>query len=232
MKISCLRLLISVYLHTESYKKALLVIMKFAKRLSIIILSVAFAAIPTIAQKSKDVHREMHSHLLANAKVGIDKSVIQSYIKQEVENKEIKSGFEGLSEESIAMISDLLDEARSHTGKKYVYGSKGPNTFDCSGFTGYVFNQFGINIGTSSRGQYTLGTEVSKKNLRPGDLVFFTSPRSGKGVGHVGIVVSADHENQTFKFIHASVSKGIRISDSSESYYVKRYIGAKRIINE
>lgn len=175
----------------------------------------------------------MHNELLANAKNSIDKSALQTYIHQEIEAKENKdSQFGNLSQESISMISDLLDEAKSHYGKRYAYGSKGPNAFDCSGFTGYVYNQFGYNIGSSSKGQYLLGESVDKKNLRPGDLVFFTSPRSGKGVGHVGIVVTADNENQTFSFIHASTTQGIRISESTEKFYVNRYIGAKRIITE
>ena len=208
--------------------------MKLIKTLLISLSFISLATLPTMAQTSQDIHKAMHSQLLANAKNSLDKSAIQSYIKQEIEVKEQKElkGFDGLSEESVAMISDLLDEARSHYGKKYSYGSKGPNTFDCSGFTSYVYNQFGYKITSSSKGQYTLGEGVAKNNLRPGDLVFFTSPRSGSGVGHVGIVVTADNENQTFSFIHASVTKGIRISESTESYYVKRYIGARRLINE
>lgn len=181
---------------------------------------------------SKAVHKEMHSKLLANAKNHIDKSVIQDYIKAEFETKEIDPQFEGLSKESIAMISDLLSEARTHTGKKYRYGAKGPNNFDCSGFTGYVYNQFGYSLNSSSSGQYLDGEKVEKGNLRPGDLVFFSSPRSKGGVGHVGIVVTADNENNTFSFIHAAIGGGIEIQKSTAPYYKKRYVGARRIITE
>lgn len=182
---------------------------------------------------SKAIHQEMHSQLLANAKTGIDKSVIQDYIKAELDSRESANPqFAGLSQESIDMISDLLSEARTHTGKRYRYGAKGPNNFDCSGFTGYVFNQFGYKLNASSRGQYSDGIEVEKGNLRPGDLVFFTSPRSKGGVGHVGIVVEADNENNTFSFIHAAIGGGIEIQKSSAPYYQKRYVGARRIITE
>lgn len=181
---------------------------------------------------SKAVHKEMHSKLLANAKNHIDKSVIQDYIKAEFETKEIDPQFEGLSKESIEMISDLLSEARTHTGKKYRYGAKGPNNFDCSGFTGYVYNQFGYSLNSSSSGQYLDGEKVEKGNLRPGDLVFFSSPRSKGGVGHVGIVVTADNENNTFSFIHAAIGGGIEIQKSTAPYYKKRYVGARRIITE
>lgn len=183
--------------------------------------------------QSNSKHQEMHTQLLSNVKSGIDRSVIQDYIQAELDSREaINPQFEGLSQESIEMISDLLEEARTHTGKKYRYGSKGPTTFDCSGFTGYVYNQFGYKLNASSRGQYTEGIKVEKDNLRPGDLVFFTSPRSKGGVGHVGIVTEADNENNTFKFIHAAIGGGIEVQKSTSPYYQKRYVGARRIITE
>ena len=208
--------------------------MKFNKSI-LFAFSLFFAAsIPAMAQSPKEIHQKMHSQLLTDAKTSIDKSALQDYFKMEIEGREqiSASAFEGLSKESVALISDLIDEAKTHLGKRYVYGSKGPNTFDCSGFTSYVYKQFGYNISSSSKAQYTIGEPVTRQHLRTGDLVFFTSPRSGKAVGHVGIVVSADNEKGTFTFIHASVSKGIRFNESTETYYAKRYIGAKRIINE
>ena len=110
------------------------------------------------------------------------------------------------------MIDDLLKEAHTHIGKRYVHGSKGPNTFDCSGFSSYVYKQFGYKISPASRMQYTEGVPVGLNELRKGDLVFFTSRSSGLNVGHVGIVVSADHENGKFKFLHAS-GKGVRLKE-------------------
>lgn len=192
----------------------------------------SFASAKAQVPSSKAVHKEMHSRLLANAKNHIDKSVIENYIKAELDSKEIDPQFEGLSHESVEMISDLLSEARTHTGKKYRYGAKGPNNFDCSGFTGYVYNQFGFTLNASSSGQYKEGEPVENGNLRPGDLVFFTSPRSRGGVGHVGIVVTADNENNTFSFIHAAIGGGIEIQNSTAPYYKKRYVGARRIITE
>lgn len=190
---------------------------------------------PAMAQvpSSKAVHKEMHSRLLANVKNGIDKRVIEEYIKAELDAKEdIDPQFAGLSAESIEMITDLLSEARTHSGKRYRSGAKGPNNFDCSGFTSYVYNQFGYKLNPSSRGQFLEGVEVESGDLRPGDLVFFTGRNSKGGVGHVGIVVSADNENHTFSFIHSATSSGIQIDRSSAPYYQKRYLGARRIITE
>lgn len=182
---------------------------------------------------SKAVHQEMHSKLLANAKSGIDKSVIQEYIKAELEVKDNQDPLYGnLSKESIEMITDLLSEARSHSGKKYRRGAKGPSNFDCSGFTGYVYKQFGFKLGASSRDQFTDGEKVDTGDLRPGDLVFFKGRNSNGGVGHVGIVVSADNENHTFHFIHSATSSGIQVDRSTAPYYKQRYVGARRIITE
>lgn len=182
---------------------------------------------------SRKAHQQAHSELLAaNAKHSIDKSAIQEQFKLELQNREGDPVYGTLSKESSSMINDLLAEAKSHRGKKYVYGSKGPNTFDCSGFTGYVYNQFGIKLDRTSRGQFTNGVSVKAGELRPGDLVFFQGRSGSGGVGHVGMVVAADNANKTFTFIHASVSKGIEIQQSTTAYYKSRYLGARRIITE
>lgn len=174
-------------------------------------------------------HSAAHQELLANAKSRLDKDIIREMVQEVVATRE-QPAAASLSAESSRLIDDLLAEGRSHIGKRYVHGAKGPSAFDCSGFTSYVYKQFGYTISPSSRAQYLEGTPVDRKDLRKGDLVFFTSRSSGKNVGHVGIVVSADNETGKFKFIHASI-RGVKISDF-EGYYVGRYIGAKRIIND
>lgn len=174
-------------------------------------------------------HNAAHQELLAGSKARIDKSVISDMLQHDVIARENVNS-NSLTAESSRLIDDLLDEGRTHIGKRYVHGAKGPHAFDCSGFTSYVYRQFGYNLSPASRAQYTQGTPVDRKDLRKGDLVFFTSRSSGKNVGHVGIVVSADNETGKFKFIHASI-RGVKISDF-EGYYVPRYIGAKRIIEK
>lgn len=74
--------------------------------------------------------------------------------------------------------------AKAQVGKRYVWGTSGPSTFDCSGLTSYAYRQVGINLTRSSRGQSGIGTKVAKSDLQPGDLVFYYSP-----VSHVAIYI-------------------------------------------
>lgn len=126
------------------------------------------------------------------------------------------------------IINNLLVEAHKHIGTKYVWGATGPKAFDCSGYTSYVYKQLGYQISRTSKQQYKEGTAVDRCQLKTGDLVFFTRKGSGKNVGHVGIVVTADNSTGNFSFIHASV-KGVKVSECV-GYYEQRYVGAKRII--
>lgn len=183
------------------------------------------------AQSNSWKERHMNAHnkeQLATNKSRLDASVIQKQIQEEVMAREAME--EGLTAETSVLIDDLLKEASHHLGKRYSLGSKGPNAFDCSGFAGYVYRQFGYSIGASSRDQYkNSGKTIDKKDIRKGDLVFFTSRSSGKAVGHVGIVWDVNPDTGKFKFIHASTNGGVKISDF-DGYYVNRYVGAKRII--
>ena len=150
----------------------------------------------------------------------------------EIDNYDFLYNDEGdnLNYDALA-INNIMDEAMSHIGARYRSGSKGPNAFDCSGFTSYVFrNSGGVEIGSSSRDQYAKNMPVNRSEMQRGDLVFFTSPGSGRNVGHVGIVIDVDPLTQTFSFIHASSSKGVTITNSSDGFYTRRFIGVRRVL--
>lgn len=196
---------------------------------TIILASCGLIASAQTSEKTLSAHQRLHQQQLANVNSKLDKSVISDMLKEDVAKRKA-SNSSALSSESSQLINDLLVEANKHIGKPYVHGAKGPSRFDCSGFSSYVYKQFGYNISPSSRTQYTEGVKVERNDLQKGDLVFFTSRSSGKNVGHVGIVVSADNKTGKFKFIHASI-KGVKISDF-DGYYVPRYIGARRIITK
>jgi peptidoglycan DL-endopeptidase CwlO len=80
--------------------------------------------------------------------------------------------------------SAVVDAARKYLGIPYRYGGSGPNDFDCSGLTAYVYREFGVSLPHSAEWQYNSLPHVSRDNLQPGDLVFFGSP-----IHHVGIYV-------------------------------------------
>lgn len=137
------------------------------------------------------------------------------------------------AEASLREITDNLTKfASQFIGRRYVWGSTGPKTFDCSGFISYIFRNAGVTLNRTSRMQYAQGEPVKTSELRPGDLMFFSSPRSGKGrVGHVAMVVEVDDSGESLTFIHAASSKGVsyqRFPDGG--YYSRNYIGAKRVI--
>ncbi|HSQ89449.1 SH3 domain-containing protein [Romboutsia sp.] len=121
---------------------------------------------------------------------------------------------------------EVIDFAKKLLGKPYVWGAEGPNSFDCSGFTQYVFkNSSGISIPRVSRDQSKFGQYVSRSQLKKGDLIFFDTAGSNNGyVSHVGIYMG---NNQ---MIHASSGKGkVGISELS-SYYNGAFVNARRVL--
>ena len=99
--------------------------------------------------------------------------------------------------------NQLVSSAYKYLGVPYVFGGNTPAGFDCSGFTKYVFSHNGINLPRMADEQYMLGNKVSRSELIPGDLVFFTTYEPG--VSHTGIYVGDDN------FISATSSGGIRV---------------------
>ncbi|HZJ58037.1 MAG TPA: NlpC/P60 family protein [Clostridia bacterium] len=119
--------------------------------------------------------------------------------------------------------SDIANYARKFVGYPYKWGTAGPNSFDCSGFTYYVYKQFGIDLKTTgSVAQRKVGSKVSKSDLKPGDIVCFTSSSAS---GHVGIYIGDG------KMVHASGKKtGVKISDINSGSYPKRYVTSRRVV--
>ncbi|MBR1512737.1 MAG: C40 family peptidase [Bacteroidales bacterium] len=132
------------------------------------------------------------------------------------------------------LADSIIEYAKLFLGTPYAAAGKGPNRFDCSGFTAFVFRHFGYELRATSKGQLDDGWKVVTRpdELRCGDLVFFGGRSKTREIGHVGIVVSNDPVRHSFTFIHASVRLGVTISGSTESYYYPRYITACRVLPE
>lgn len=128
-----------------------------------------------------------------------------------------KSGWSDVAQE-------VLINALSLTGIRYSYGGKSPETgFDCSGFVRYVFEQSAsMTLPHGAKAISKLGEPVSTEQLQPGDLVFFNTLKTA--FSHVGIYLGDN------KFIHApSSGGGIQVVNMKDSYWAKRFNGARRI---
>jgi cell wall-associated NlpC family hydrolase len=124
--------------------------------------------------------------------------------------------------------SKLISFAKQLMGTPYKFAS-GPypstRTFDCSSFTQYVFREAGLKLPRSSRSQAQTGTTISRSQLKPGDLLFFSVPgrfANNRTVGHVGIYIG---NNQ---IIHTFGRPGVTITNFTGTWD-KRYLSSKRI---
>lgn len=121
---------------------------------------------------------------------------------------------------------EIVEYAKQYLGYPYVYGGAGSSSFDCSGFTMYVYKNFGYSLSHSARAQSKMGTYVEKENLQPGDLVFFLDYETMDDIGHCGIYIGDGN------FIHASSGTGycVKISTLLSGSYDRRYATARRLI--
>lgn len=135
-----------------------------------------------------------------------------------------------------------VDLAYSKLGCRYVYGTQGPNTFDCSGLVYWIYHtQLGYTMGRTATAQWKNGIQISfdmshpGKALKPGDLVYFRSSPGSSSIGHIGIYVGATYNGAStpygeFSFIHASNSTtGVIWGNLNTDYYRSRIYGARRI---
>jgi cell wall-associated NlpC family hydrolase len=112
--------------------------------------------------------------------------------------------------------------AKEQLGKPYKWGASGPDRFDCSGLVMYVYDNLGVKLPRVSSQQAYAGVHVDRKDLQPGDLVFFKL--NGSRIDHVGIYVGHS------KFVHAR-RKYMPVSTDSlnDSYWRRRFKGGRRL---
>ena len=122
---------------------------------------------------------------------------------------------------------EISSFAKKFVGKKYKYAATGPNSFDCSGYTSFIFHHFNVNLDRSSTLQAKQGRRKRISQLNPADLVFFGNQNR---IQHVGIVIEASKER--LLMVHCSSSRGVIIEDVYQSSYWKdKLLFGKDVIN-
>ena len=117
--------------------------------------------------------------------------------------------------------------AWAEVGRPYVWGGTSPAGFDCSGLVQWIFAHEGVHLPRLSSQQYRAGTPVSRANLRPGDLVFFSTYKPGPS--HVGIYIGAANGYQHAFIAADNPSVGVEVDNLDSAKWVNWYYGASRI---
>ncbi len=117
---------------------------------------------------------------------------------------------------------DVAATAAKLKGVPYKFGGTTVKAFDCSGYVQYVFKQHKAALPRLADAQAQEGVFVTQRQLKPGDLVFFTTYE--EGASHVGIAAGGK------KFWHVSTSKGVMLSSLNDVYWKPRYWGARRVL--
>ena len=121
-------------------------------------------------------------------------------------------------------LTDLIQTAMDFLGVPYRNGGSDPSGFDCSGLVQWVFARHGTMLPRETKDQYRVGRGVDLRDVQPGDLIFFETV--SRGASHVGIVIGEG------RFIHAPNSNGVvRVEPYTANYWIRRYVGARRVIN-
>jgi hypothetical protein len=121
----------------------------------------------------------------------------------------------------------ITETAREYLGAPYKYAGITPEGFDCTGFIFFVYREAaGMEVSRSSAGIWNSGAKIALKEVKPGDVLVFTTVRAG--ASHAGIVLENGPEGITFIHAASQGSKtGVIISSMNESYYKTRFMGAR-----
>lgn len=147
-------------------------------------------------------------------------------IANEEVNDLVNNALSNSQETSTNNGAEIVEFAKQYLGYSYVLGGRTPETgFDCSGFTKYVYSNFGYTLGNTAASQNNIGTEIARENLKTGDLILFYDEGKTK-IGHTGIYMGDGN------FIHAAnASRGV-VTDNldTNSYYNTRVVSIRRIV--
>lgn len=156
----------------------------------------------------------------------------QTGFGQSSDNQMTDGNYQAQSSSSTGDHSDVIREAEKYLGVRYDFGAgdySRTHTFDCSSFTQYIFDKFGVSLPRTARAQGRLGRTVSRSDLQKGDLLFFSVPgrfKSDSTVGHVGIYMG----NGQMINANTAPQDGVQITDINKQHWQDTFLFAKRIL--
>jgi cell wall-associated NlpC family hydrolase len=118
-------------------------------------------------------------------------------------------------------VHGVVKIAMAQIGDGYAWGGNGPDAFDCSGLTAYAFASTGLTLPHNSQGQAARGRPVARHDIRPGDLVFFST--AGPGASHVGVATGATT-------VVSATNGGVMEHSTRDAYWGGHYVGARRLL--
>ncbi len=186
-----------------------------------------FSSLPAFAEQLPPTGQVHHQYIANSTSHALTPSAPTSYhpIKRDASynnsnSKHIVVNTVKAHDTSESLGQQISDYAQKFINDPYVWGGMSPSGFDCSGFTKYVFNHFGMALPRTASGQTALGSYVKESNLQSGDLVFFDT--DGSGISHVGIYIGNG------QFISAA-SVNVCISSLYTGYWANSYVTARHI---
>ncbi len=177
------------------------------------------------AAVKSNIQSETRRNVLVESQIKLTQQQIQQ-IQAETQKAEQlmqNSTYVAQQKSTLANVSasSIISFAEQFMGTPYVWGGTSPSGFDCSGFVQFVFDHFGVNLNRTSEQQFAEGVPVSTSNLKPGDLVFFST--YAPGATHVGIYMGNG------MMIDAE-DLGVTIDSVFNSYWGPKYIGARQVL--
>ena len=128
---------------------------------------------------------------------------------------------------ALDVTSEIVAPAQKWTGSSYCFGSASPDCFDCSGFVNYIYKPHVPKLPRSSRDMAKFGDPVPRRQIAPGDLVFFATGPDPSIVSHVAIYIG---QNSIIHAISDGPERGVTVTPLSARYWRKRYHSARRVL--
>lgn len=129
---------------------------------------------------------------------------------------------------SKSKVDDIIDYAKQFEGVRYKWGGTTKSGMDCSGLIYESFKSYDIMLPRISRDMAKKGNKIALKKVNQGDLLFFKTGNRRNSINHVGLIVAI--RNNDIEFIHATTSKGVIVSHLNETYWLKAFHEARRIL--